>query len=512
MKNNNNGINTFIKKYIFLFIFINFQQIKSYLIFPLEFLPNENYLFFQSKINNNSPEKIIQQVYYNNLITKIKIGKEKKDHIFFIEANSNDFYISSINPPKISKNIIEKQNNYYTFPNKELFNEEKSLSYNENYCKEVMYNVAHFSEICYGSEQIVFNNEGNSLIKDFPIKITKNTDDNIPGRLGLLLNNTLFNYSRSLITELKSYNIINNYYWFLDIDDISLLNKKIKANLILGGLPHEIFPDKYSSENYRTKNTFTLPYIFEAWRFKFDKIYIEGNSILFENSFVCISYEFYHIIGASMFQERMKNLFMNNLIKEKKCFYSKFPQNLMTEYNMTFYYCYKSVKNILYENMPSLKFFSIDLSYIFELTKEELFYTKDDYIYFNILFCEQKCTYWTLGQIFTTKYNFVFNTDKKQIGFYQTNNETKKLNNIKNNNKLLIIFIIILCLIFICIGITLGKKIFGFRRKIIVNELIEEQNYDYRVNNDRKEISIESNYKPIGDKKSAIIEMTKKFD
>ena len=76
-----------------------------------------------------------------------------KGAYIFHNNKTNDFYISSINPPKISKNIIEKQNNYYTFPDKELFNEEKSFSYNENYCKEVMYNIAHFTEICYGSDK-----------------------------------------------------------------------------------------------------------------------------------------------------------------------------------------------------------------------------------------------------------------------------------------------------------------------------------------------------------------------
>ena len=132
MQNNYNGVNPFIIKYIFFIIFINFHLTKSYIIFPLEFLPNENYLFFQNKINNNSPANIIQQIYYNNLITKIKIGKEKKEHIFFIQTNSNDFYISSINPPKITENIIQKQNYFYTFPHKELFNEEKSFSFKEN--------------------------------------------------------------------------------------------------------------------------------------------------------------------------------------------------------------------------------------------------------------------------------------------------------------------------------------------------------------------------------------------
>ena len=80
-------------------------------------------------------------------------------------------------------------------------------------------------------------------------------DENIPAIIGLLLNNALFNSSRSLITELRAKNIIDNYYWFIDIDEISPIKIKIKANLIIGCLPHEIYPKKYSEENYKTQFT-----------------------------------------------------------------------------------------------------------------------------------------------------------------------------------------------------------------------------------------------------------------
>ena len=48
---------------------------------------------------------------------------------------------------------------------------------------------------------------------------------------------------------------------------------------------------------------------------------------------------------------------MNKLIEEKKCFYTKFPQDITLLYNMTFYYCNKSAKNILYESIPAIKIF-----------------------------------------------------------------------------------------------------------------------------------------------------------
>ena len=124
-----------------------------------------------------------------------------------------------------------------------------------------------------------------------------------------------------------------------------------------------------------------------------------------------------------------------------------------------------------------------------------------------------------MGQIFTTKYNFVFNTDKKQIGFYKNVNKTSKKENLNNyinnkNNNFLIIVIIFVAFIFTCIGLIIGRRIFGWKRKLIVNEIIEEHNYEYRTNNSyNKSYMIESNYIPIGDNnKNSIFEMTKKFN
>ena len=502
---------------IFFFLsIISFNIIKSHLIFPLEYLPKENYKFFQNNTNTKIPEKLFQQIYYSNLITKIKIGSTKKNQIFFIETNNNKYYISSI----ITKNNSlkeEKVIKYYNIPEKELYNEELSSTYNEYTCRKGIQNIDHYNELCTGTEKMTFKNNENFFTINFPINIVKNRDENIPGVIGLFVNNTNLSYSRSLITELKNENLIDNYYWFINIDEVSPLEKKIKANLIIGALPHEIFPQKYSKENFKAQNIFTIPSFFEAWRIKMDKVYIEGNSNEIYNSIISFSYEYYHVIGTLEFKNIIKKKCMNKLIEEKKCFYTKFPQDITLLYNMTFYYCNKSAKNILYESIPAIKFFSFELSYIFELTKEELFYIKDDYIYFNVIFSENSFNYWMMGQIFTTKYNFVFNSDTKQIGFYYKENmipnQNKEILTKKNNNNFFIIITIIIAIIFMCFGLIIGRKIFGLKRKIIVNELIEEQNYEYKShNNNIKSKDIENNYKPIGNQKNGIFEMTKKFE
>ena len=95
---------------------------------------------------------------------------------------------------------------------------------------------------------------------------------------------------------------------------------------------------------------------------------------------------------------------------------------------MIFYYCDISTKDILYKNLYSIYFVSIDLDYTSNIIKDELFYIKDKYIYLNVIFSTKDLGFWIVGQIFLTKYNFVFKPDKKEIGFYKnkTINESVK--------------------------------------------------------------------------------------
>ena len=232
------------------------------------------------------------------------------------------------------------------------------------------------------------------------------------------------------------------------------------------------------------------------------------NNYSFLTTITSFSYKIYHIIGTNEFHYKIKNIFLNKLIKEQKCFRGNFTQDIYIPNIIIFYYCDISTKDILYKNLNSINFNSIDLDYKFELKKEDLFYIKDNYIYLNIVFSTKDFGFWILGQLFLTKYNFVFNSDKKEIGFYNLNN-ISNLNTNKSNKLLIIIIIIIISLVFTCIGIIIGRKIYGIKRKIIVNELIEEQNYDYRINKDSN--NIESNYKPIGNNKNNIFEISKKF-
>ena len=452
MKSNDNFlslISKLIKYYLLLFVLnicLNNIKVDSYLIFPLEYLPDKNY--------GNPSQKIS----------------------FLLETNKRNFFLSSSIP---SANSTEKgeDSKYYQFTYDESYNELSSSLYKINKCEVVIHLSYGYSEYCYSNDTIHFNINNTNVDKEFRFKIVKNNDGNVSGYIGLLYNDSYFEYTRGFITELKAANLIDNYYWFFDFDEFSPLEKKLKGQFILGGLPHEIFPNKYSLLDLTTTSSEEVWLAGMAWRLRFNKIYIdnqEDNAIIFEDQVMTFNYEIYNIISSMKFHFEIRDLIMDELVAQNKCFTSNFSQDIYSYNNLTFYYCLKSVKDILYKKIPSIKFSSVKLSYIFEITKEELFYEKGDYIYFNILFTKfESNTYWIMGQIFTSKYHFFFNSDTRQIGFYK--------NNGISNLVIIILVAIGIALIFLFIGLILGKKIFGWRRKIIANELTDELDYEYRT-------------------------------
>lgn len=516
-------ISRIISKHFILLFFANIMcinQINSYLIFPLNYLNDKYYTFIKDN-PKNSHERIMQEIYFKNFITKIQIGTPSKSYSVLLDSNNEDYYITSLinsTRNKESKNL----NNLFYFNDKDYFNENLSSTYKKILTYHVYHGYENSKEICLSSEKFIFNKDKNnkndlSIHSTFPVKLERITDkNNIPGIIGILYNNAYneFQIGDNFIIELKKAKLIDNHYWFFNFDKISPLKKSLKGQFIIGSLPHEIFPEKFSDFIYT--NSYKMFLGIDAWTIYIDKVYISNNSntFMFERTNMVLSYEMYNIIGNLDFHIKIKEDFMNKLLEEKKCFMGKFSEYKNFISNMTFYYCYKSIKNILYENLSRIKFESVSLGFYFEFEKEELFYIKGDYIYFMVLFNSWEYNYWIMGQMLTTKYNFVFNTDNRQIGLYKKvniieNNEIEKNN--YNINKILFIFIIISIIFFFsCIGLYLLRKIFCLRKKILVNELIEERDYDYKTHNDK----IKSNYNSNGNKKKTdiMIEMNKKID
>lgn len=88
-----------------------------------------------------------------------------------------------------------------------------------------------------------------------------------------------YQYGENFIIELKNANLIDNYYWYFNFDEISPLKKDLKGNLIIGGLPHEIFPNKYSIDDFIYTNSYKAFFGINAWRLYLDRIFVYSNNI-----------------------------------------------------------------------------------------------------------------------------------------------------------------------------------------------------------------------------------------
>ena len=328
-------------------------------------------------------------------------------------------------------------------------------------------------------------------MEEFYIELGRNAKDNITGTIGLNLND-MFNHV-SLLFLLKKNNLIDNYYWFFDFEKWN----SNKGKLILGAMPHDIYGNKYYKEDLvSTPGAGEENYIFN--QIYFDMVYYKNSTtgekeILGKNEKTELNIESNVIFGKHKYRDYL-NSSLVDLLKEKKCFLTtikNFNEKIDIYYDYDFFYCQntKEIKDVLNNIIYDIYFYSRNLNYDFELKKEQIIVENGDYIYIYIIFCHQYNS-WHLGKQISLKYQFVFNPEVRNVYFYKNHiqNEEKGGNNYLF---LKIIGIIALCIIFAVLGIILGKKIYGMRKKR-ANEL-KDEGYDYFSENKENKLGNDIN-------------------
>jgi len=204
------------------------------------------------------------------------------------------------------------------------------------------------------------------------------------------------------------------------------------------------------------------------------------------------------ILGTNDLELFLYNKIFNNFIFNKMCFTGVFNHSKYFEHK--FYYCKRDLKRTLFDLLPKINFFLKDLNFTFEIEKEELFKIENNYIYFNIIFPKQQTNdLFILGKCFILKYQFVFNPDLQQIGFYKKkSNVLVKINNKKDifevNNIFKIFAIIILIMVFVLI--LKFVKPFDVNKKRKNKKFVEKYDYgnkNVKENNYNKFIEMKIN-------------------
>jgi hypothetical protein len=251
------------------------NEVNSYLEFPIDYLPNSNYIFLKDNDNLDSKEKeeFMKQLFFKHLVTRFEIGTPSKSQMMIINSDSNEYYLDTLTPPETIQQQC-KISEFFKFDKKEYFDENFSNSYSSPECQTKKHEYYDCDEICNAKEKIKFTIDGKSETKEFPITIMKNHDEMVPGLIGLTINSTLA-YKGSLLSELKRENLIKDYYWFIDFDKFSPLEKKIKGKFIIGDLPHNIYPEKYNKDLYKHTTSYRDS---SSWTINMEKIFVENKT------------------------------------------------------------------------------------------------------------------------------------------------------------------------------------------------------------------------------------------
>ena len=403
------------------------------------------FLFFQTIKNNPikipfnkilSSEYTFYNYFINNQITTyLELGTPKQT--ILINIKLYEFPIS----------ILSNKN-------KGLFNEKKSTSFNiKEKCNDYYYkgnfegcisnDVFNFKD--YNNKNINVNNFSFLLINNSSIEAEMNNNS-----FGLTFYSKRFS-EEQFIYQLKKNQIINSYVFYFKYND-----KDNTGNLIIGNYPHEI------GDNYN-KNLLKLVYINIKnneikWKISMDEIF-NGNNLIEEKSFIEFKIDIKGIIGTKIYNDYL-NIFINN--NSDKC-----KMEISKDNNFKYYYCDKKVD---FSKFESLYFKQKEFNTTFELNYKDLWFEFNGNYYFLIIFHNNNLNdkNWILGEIFLKKYLFVFDKEKKVIGYYTIE---------KKGFPFLFILNIILVILVLVFGFGFWKYYHLKPKKIRANELIEKFDY-----------------------------------
>ena len=285
--------------------------------------------------------------------------------------------------------------------------------------------------------------------------------------------------SANFITQLKKRDKINSYVFSIKY------NNDDNGEIIIGDLPHEYSPEKYSSKNYffdTVSITKEPPF---NWHFTYDKC-LYGEEEVDKSNMVKLSIDFGFIKGNSFLKKNLeKNFFGVNNCNKKQ----------INDYDI--FYCtkdaLKNFKPIIFKLQS--KYCPTITNANFEFTADDLFIkdnNDNDKYYFQIIFNTDGLFHnWVFGKPLFKKYQMVFDQDKKTYGFYLENN-FNIINTLPNNianTSTKISWILVVFLLIVSLGLlyALHKLLPKIPRKLKANEL--EENFSYEASNTKSKYS-----------------------
>ena len=289
------------------------------------------------------------------------------------------------------------------------------------------------------------------------------------------LNSEPFNEKFNFFYQLKSKNIIDNYFWFINYN-----KEEHKGELIIGATPHDIYQDKFSEDELYMIHSTLVDDKF-LWQIHFSSIEIldaNSNIKIFlgnNNGIISISNNF--IQCPKDYFDNITSIFFQNYLDKNIC-----KKENINKYNTryTVIYCFtKNFTEVELKSFPVLSLNCNELNFVFEFNYNDLFLKADSVYIFKIIY-NMDIIFWKLGNIFLEKYQFLFNYETKMFGVYHSKKindniadiEEKLMKDINGNNYIKILIIIGIIVLMIFLGVFILRNAIFFKR--INSTIIED--------------------------------------
>ena len=446
---------------------------------PYQYEEREGQIPYVEPVYNSS--KFITNWFYNGMYHLTNIGSKSIQS--YINVGNSKLSIERCNVNRVYSPATMTDKTHYKPLNSDTYSSSEKKIGNDIF---TFYGDFKFLKNIKIGEQ-----KGNGL--DFYFN-KDDMDYALCGNLGLNLDTSLD--KTNLITQLKKKNYINKYVWTLKYQN------EEDGIIILGTEPHFYEKDSFKEEKYCRIKAIPNQSPDTAWSFNMDKVFINHKNksqiINLSQNKVDFLIDRGLIIGTDEYKKKIDEIVFDDLISKGVCNrelkrFKDEEKSTNDEYYI--YYCNEdkfignkyTVDKTYYNTFPSLEFFIQECNKTFSLTKEHLFYTLSNRVYFLVVFknSETQNNIWKLGEPFFSHFQFTFDQDQKTVGFYSAyyqNNNLNVNNNSNNGGHLALYIIIVIILVILLIGLAfyLGKKL-NQNRKKRANEL-NDDDFDYSSN------------------------------
>ena len=334
----------------------------------------------ERELNDNS----INHLLYNQIFTKVNIGKTSSPIYSFLTFNHSDINI-------ISPNYLN------------------AITYNKESIKNNTLLI---------TDKIKFPNTEIILNLTFNLEIKENNENETFSYLGLNINNN----KNSFISQLKQNNIIIKKLFSILYKDYSLTgDTEFEGQILFGLLPHEM------STRYNEKDLYWTSIINDnndvnnypndiKWKIKFDSVYYNNDKESLNTKIAEFDISLNLIIGPEEYRQKILKNYFEKFINEKLCKEEIF----FNQKDGQFYYAYACEIQYDIEDFPTLNFYSKDLNETFIMNYQQLLCVFKNKAYLKVVFKKNvENTKWILGRGFMEIFPLVFDVDNKKIGYYK---------------------------------------------------------------------------------------------